>query len=1141
MESKKRHIPQQETATKPGALCKLPILLALLFTILGPKDNAQAQVVDQSILDKYAFKYEYDGRRRMIEKKVPGAKSVQLYYDTWDRLVLTQDGNQRGAELNNSDNQYTYTKYDILNRPIITGIATITTAPNQLREDIMAMTGTERYENRDDSDTETGYTNNNSYPTTTDITQNEVLTVTYYDNRNFSFGSQPEFVFVEELGLTTADDLFNRNKGQVTGSKTKVLEEDRWIRSINYYDDRYRLIQTISDDPRAGTDAYIRTTNTYDFVGNLTQSQTTYTNEDLSFKDSYTYDHADRLMQVDQEIIQSGTAVSNNTILENTYNELGELIDKKLHVDQGTGEAFQSVDYRYNIRGWLKSINNHTLSQADNNDDDNDLFGMELYYESGFEIPQYNGNISGVKWGSVADPDNPKAYGFNYDPMNRLTFADYSEGPGFTGGEDKYRIDHIDYDLNGNIEELVRFGAPDNEQAEVIDLLDYDYDGNQLQSVTDGGNIEEGFKDGHTSTTEADYQYDANGNMVEDKNKNITAISYNHLNLPTTVTFQDNKAIKYIYDASGIKLRQEVYEDGIDQPATKTTDYIGNLIFENDALQFAQHQEGRIIPKENSAWEYQYNLTDHLGNVRMVATTEPEVEELLATMESANASTEESIFLNMDDNVPYFAANSTPGATSTYAARVNSQNPIGPGTLLKVYPGDIVEMSTTAYYDDYDQNAEDLPFGEFVGALVNSYDQVVAGGEAASQLFSSLNAAIGAVGVGGHQTDEVPGGYLNYIFLDKDYQFDEEGPHPLGFCQLTTAAEQDHEQITLPPVTIEKEGYLLVYVSNESNTQNYVHFDDLKITHTSSPVVQSTDYYPFGLAHGNGFSREDSPQNSFLYNSFELQDELNLGWYDYLARQYDPAIGRFTSVDPAADLMRRFSSYTYAYDNPVRFIDPDGMFGTDVVITGSASDEAFDELQASVSSELTLSKDEKGKVTYTKVGEGELSKNAQQLTNAIDDHSIVVNVKAENTTTTESGNLYIGGAFSGNEAIEVQDDVHIVLANQEVNPEVLSTMSDAHENPGADMLHEVTEAYQGALISQKKGQSSPASNQKGTVYDKAHKRATNQSGSIFERIYDGAGKELQMLPGNVYPSGVKSADWYVNDKKGNKVIIQRLK
>ena len=184
--------------------------------------------------------------------------------------------------------------------------------------------------------------------------------------------------------------------------------------------------------------------------------------------------------------------------------------------------------------------------------------------------------------------------------------------------------------------------------------------------------------------------------------------------------------------------------------------------------------------------------------------------------------------------------------------------------------------------------------------------------------------------------------------------------------------------------------------------------------------------------------------------------------------------------------------------------------------------------------------DANGKVTYTQNGTGKISNDSKQLVNAIDDHSVVVNVNAENTKTTQSGNLYIGGAFSGNTVTQGTSG-NTVVAEQEINPGVLSTMSTAHGKPGADVLHEVSEAYQGALISQKSGISSPASNNPNSVYPKAHNRATSQSGQIFETLYDASKNVLPMNSNGSYPTGIKSVEWYVNDKKGNNVIIQILK
>ncbi len=96
-----------------------------------------------------------------------------------------------------------------------------------------------------------------------------------------------------------------------------------------------------------------------------------------------------------------------------------------------------------------------------------------------------------------------------------------------------------------------------------------------------------------------------------------------------------------------------------------------------------------------------------------------------------------------------------------------------------------------------------------------------------------------------------------------------------------------------------------------------------------SPIF-CIDYYPFGLSF-NSYQRPGETEQKFLYNGFEEQSELNWNVYDYQARYYDPALGRFLNVDPAADLMRRHSPYNYAFDNPIRFIDPDGMKPTEAI------------------------------------------------------------------------------------------------------------------------------------------------------------------------------------------------------------------
>ena len=246
---------------------------------------------------------------------------------------------------------------------------------------------------------------------------------------------------------------------------------------------------------------------------------------------------------------------------------------------------------QYNVRNWTKSITSP-------------LFSQTLYYndkrENGtLNTPTYNGNISGMDW------TGGKGYNFAYDHLSRLTNAAYLEN---NVGSTKFNTSYS-YDKHGNMLTLSRNGN----QTAAIDNLTFSYRGNQLMRTDDTGENSTivgsmDFCDG--TNTGDDYAYDVNGNLIKDSNKNIVDIQYNILNLPSKVTFGDGNSVSYMYAADGRKLQTVHTING----TTTTTDYAGNMIYENGTLKRTLVDGGYY---ENG--EYYFYLKDHLGNNRVVA------------------------------------------------------------------------------------------------------------------------------------------------------------------------------------------------------------------------------------------------------------------------------------------------------------------------------------------------------------------------------------------------------------------------------------------------------------------------------------------------------------------------------------------
>ncbi len=279
--------------------------------------------------------------------------------------------------------------------------------------------------------------------------------------------------------------------------------------------------------------------------------------------------------------------------------------------------ALQTIDYKYSIKGELTKIN-------DVNALGNDLFALEIRRNNPTVTgtPLYNGNVSQVFW-KTANDNQLRYYDYSYDKLHRIKKAQFYNVDNALQ-DNSFNLETVNYDKNGNITFLHRAGDKMNQaNLEWMDYMTYEYDGNQLTRVLEQGHNYQGHATQVLQTdTTPQYEYDANGNLMKDRNKEIENITYNHLDLPETITFEGTvtKTIQYIYDASGKKIQKIVNNDGNITITEYGNGYIYKTVNSNPTtLEYIQQAEG-YIAHNNGSYNYVYNHTDHLGNIRLTYT-----------------------------------------------------------------------------------------------------------------------------------------------------------------------------------------------------------------------------------------------------------------------------------------------------------------------------------------------------------------------------------------------------------------------------------------------------------------------------------------------------------------------------------------
>lgn len=857
-----------------------------------------ALILDADFISKWCFTYQYDRYGRVSSKKVPGAEPVHVVYNKRDQVILSQDGNQR------SRNEWTFTRFDALRRPIMSGIYTHPSAITQEQMQQAADAHVAQFETRTAANypAQHGYTITGSFPVL-NAGNSVIHTVRYYDDYNFDNDpSTPQPGFVTS-GLTVDPIPDYRVTGKATGMKVAVPATGQMLLSVYFYDKKGNLIQQQQDNHLEGTDIV---TDLYDFAGQRLQSRHTHqgSGTSLALNKFYEYDHAGRLITLKHQV-NTGSPI---TLASYVYNELGQQVEKKLHSANGSS-YLQKVDYRYTIRGWLSRINDRALSEP------SDLFGMELIYNEPPVISastrQYNGNIAELIFNDRV-LNRFSGYAFEYDKLGRMHTATHngvnSAGIFISGA---YSENGISYDLNGNIRSLTR-----NVDG-IAQRFDYTYSGNSLirhDLVTDNG----------ATAGEAELTYDANGNMITNSNKDIESVTYNHLNMTDAVTVTDKGEIHYSYDALGTRLNKTVVDStGI----AITRHYVKGIEYNKEGqIELFPTEEGRVVMK-GSTPEYQYYLKDHLGNIRVTFTSAPETSAATATLEKINAKQEQGKFLHLDEavKIDYALFDHTQQGATHYAARLNGtpQERIGLAKSLSVMTGDVIRMQVFAKYLDPEP-------ANWTSALNNFMATVAAGTAPAGTVVDG--GAAGSIGEATFPFDGLmdksnssgtgPKAYLNYIVFDRSFKYRDA-----GFVKLSANAKENgsgvaHEKLS-KELTITEPGYVYIYLSNENDTPVEVYFDDFTVENINSLVVSSNEYYPFGQTF-HSFSRENSVDQRYRFNGKEKQTELGLNWDDFGARMYDPEIARWNGVDALAEKYAATSPYAYVANNPVLYVDPNG-------------------------------------------------------------------------------------------------------------------------------------------------------------------------------------------------------------------------
>ena len=605
----------------------LPPLLSSALAGSGLQDYSSAT---STAMRRYAYLYGYDERGRCIAKRLPGCGWIRYAYDKNDRPVLEEGPDDREA------GRVRFVLGDRHGRECVRGTcrndfdSAAASIPDRFvlaERDWPSMRDTSLF----------GY-----FAKGIALTEPTVLEVDYYDDYSFPRAVPQDSLFrqLDTAQIRTGvENAYANVTGMRTGRLLRVLNlpghshelfnpsawenpSQMFLWEVYWYDEKGQPVETRRATHTGGME---QEQLSYRFTGEVAGRTLVHhpgSGNPRREEYSYTYDLWSRPLETRHRWNYGDSVL----IADRRYDDAG-----RLAMDLRNGEPRLKTRYAYNVRSWLTGISVGATDDADTGG----AFTQRLYYNNvrpvtGGNMPQWAGNISGMDWQS-SGTDTLHRYDFGYDNLSRLVASDYA-GP---AGEGAFSETYA-YDAHGNRTE--RRGADGGGNS-------FQYDGNRLVrvgSIATGGGTGP-FGDPSVFNPPSYYEmnprvlaYDVAGRLSYDNNRGVKAIRYNLLGLPSYMQsgHQENETYNvlrynasYGYAADGVKLRRKRWtyrENGIPLSVEHFTEYIGNLIFEDNQLKTVLFEGGYIDATDGSLHFY---ITDHQGNIRAVADATGTVEQ----------------------------------------------------------------------------------------------------------------------------------------------------------------------------------------------------------------------------------------------------------------------------------------------------------------------------------------------------------------------------------------------------------------------------------------------------------------------------------------------------------------------------------